>query len=82
MDKDLFLRKITALSDDNLKDLLQLTWEHPSEVKKLAEAEALKRGIDLQTIPNVERTTNTGRFSQEESGINWKLLLAEFLHDL
>lgn len=50
MNKEFYTQKIKQLTDDRLKELLQLRTKENKEIMELAEKEALERGIDPEAI--------------------------------
>jgi len=78
MDREFYFRKIQQLTDDRLKELLQLRTKDNVEIIRLAEAEALKRGIDITTIePRPKNQTNTK--SKKDKEFSWANFLAYFI---
>jgi hypothetical protein len=80
-DKEFYTRKIKQLTDDKLKELLQLRSKENLHIIELAENEAIKRGIDLGAIePKPMRGKETK--TKNEKGINWPGVLADILSGL
>ena len=83
MDKEFYARKIKQLTDDKLKELLQLRNKQNLEIMELAEIEAIERGIDLETIAAKRNQDQGDRTkSKEEDGISWPSVLADILSGL
>jgi hypothetical protein len=83
MDKKLFIQKIEQLSNDKLKELLQLRNKANSEILILAETEAKKRGIDPDAIEASETTSKPLKTKPEkEEDVNWLGVLASLLSEL
>lgn len=78
MDREFYLRKIQQLTDDKLKELLKLRTKDNFEIISLAEAEALKRGIDINTIDLTTESKNTAK-SKEEKEFRWTEFLTYFI---
>jgi hypothetical protein len=81
LDKEFYAQKIKQLTDDRLKELLQLRNKEILDIIGLAEKEAIERGIDLRTIEpktNEEQGTKT----KKEEGISWPSVLADILSGL
>lgn len=80
MNKELFILKISNLSDEKLKELLQFRNQANHEIISLAEIEASKRGIDPTSIlPTVKPVNHHTKQSDDEDRTNWFRILAEFL---
>lgn len=78
MDKGYFEREIKQLTDNKLKELLQLRNKENLEIIKLAEKEAIERGVDLETIRvNIKQTERTT--SENGEGRIWPSILADVL---
>ena len=77
MDKELLDQKIKQLSDDKLKELLQLRTKGNHEIIELAEKEAIKRGISIEEIETKLRN-NIGLKTKEKEGIDWMMALFSF----
>jgi hypothetical protein len=78
MEKQFYILKIQQLGDDNLKELLKLRTKENLEIIALAEKEAIKRGIDLQTIKGERNKINTSSTKPNKTeGINWTEILGE-----
>ena len=83
MDKQFYRQKIRQLSDDRLRELLQLKNNENSEIMIVAENEALKRGIDLATIKIETKVKKEGQKKpKKEKGVNWTGVLADILSGL
>lgn len=83
MDKNFYIQKIERLSDDKLKELLQLRNDGNLEIITLAENEAVKRGIDPRTVDVAERKSKSLEArSKKDEGVNWMSFLADFLSGL
>ena len=83
MDKELFIRKIKQLTDEKLKELIQLKTKGNRDIIELAEKEAIARGIDLETIePRVVEGGGEKTKTKDDKGINWMWHIAQFLDGL
>jgi succinate dehydrogenase flavin-adding protein (antitoxin of CptAB toxin-antitoxin module) len=81
MDKGYFEREIKQLPDDKLKELLQLRNKENLEIMKLAEKEAIERGVDLETIEvKIKQSERTK--SKNSGGRIWPSILADVLFGL
>jgi hypothetical protein len=79
MDKEFYDRKIRQLTDDKLKELLQLRNKENWEIMELAEKEAIERGIDLETIEAKVKQDGGENKIKKEVGISWPSVLADIL---
>jgi hypothetical protein len=79
MDKEFYIGKIQQLTDDKLKELLQLRTKENLQIISLAEIEATRRGIDLKTIQTEPLKSQTGRKSKKDKEFNWTNFLANFI---
>lgn len=78
MDRKFLAEKIRQLSDDKLKELLQLRSKGNHLIIALAEREAHERGISIDEIePRIKH--DNGEKTKPDEGINWMLVLAELL---
>jgi hypothetical protein len=81
MDKGYFEREIKQLTDDKLKELLQLRNKENLEIMKLAEKEAIDRGVALETIEaKIKQSERTK--SKNIEGRIWPSILADVLFGL
>ena len=80
MDKELFRQKIRLLTDDKLKELLQLRTRGNHEIMELAEKEASERGISFDDIDPRIRDDKKEK-TQEEKGADWMFEIALFLSE-
>ena len=80
IDKELFAQKIEQLPDERLKELIQLKTKSNEEIIALAEHEALRRGIDIDSIDigKSEKGREQNKTKKKE-GINWTWVIADFL---
>lgn len=78
MNNEFYFRKIQQLTDDKLKELLQLRTKDNTEIINLAEAEALKRGIDITTIESRPKN-QTRTKSKKDEEFSWTEFLAYFI---
>lgn len=82
MDHEFFVQKIKQLTDEKLKELIQLKTKGNREIIELAEKEAALRGIDLATIePRVVEEREKIK-TKDDKGINWMWHIAEFFDGL
>ncbi len=83
MDIEFYIRKIEQLSDDKLRELLQLRTKENADIMDIAEREAIKRGIDLQSIPgDKNRDQKPGTKEKNNKGVSWTNVLADILSGL
>ena len=83
MDKDLFAGKIKQLTDEKLKELIQLKTKGNRNIIELAEKEAVDRGIDLESIePRNAENRGDEIKTKEDKGINWMWHIAQFFDGL
>jgi hypothetical protein len=81
MDNEYFEQRINQLTDDKLKELLQLRNRENLEIMKLAEKEAIERGVDLTTVEiNIKQSERTK--SKNSEGVIWRSILADILFGL
>lgn len=83
MDKELYARKIKQLTDEKLKELVQLKTKGNHSIIELAEKEAVDRGIDLATIDvRIKETGQEKNRTKEDKGINWMWVITNFFNEL
>ena len=80
MDNELFRQKIRLLTDDKLKELLQLRTRGNHEIMELAEEEATERGISFDNIEPRTVDENKEKTKKDE-GIDWMYQIALFLSE-
>jgi hypothetical protein len=78
MDKEFYVRKIRQLTDDKLKELLELRTKDNLEIINLAEQEALKRGIDITPIESRPNRQNNTK-SKKDKEFSWAKFLLYFI---
>lgn len=83
MDYEFYSRKIKQLTDERLKELIQLKTKWNQEIVALAEKEAVDRGIDLETIAaripdNKQKKDKT----KQDEQVDWMGGIADFLNGL
>jgi hypothetical protein len=78
MDKEYFKRRLNQLTDDKLKELLQLRNKENLEIMKLAEKEAIERGVDVAAI-EVDISKSERTKSKNSEGVIWRSILADIL---
>ena len=81
MDKEYFKRRLNQLTDDKLKELLQLRNKENLEIMKLAEKEAIERGVDVAAI-EVDISKSERTKSKNSEGVIWRSILADILFGL
>ncbi len=83
VDTEFYIRRIEELSDDRLKELLQLNTEENAAIMQVAEREATKRGIDPNSI-RVEKAVHQKLVTKEkkDEGVNWASILADIFSGL
>jgi hypothetical protein len=83
IDTEFYIQKIQQLSDDKLKELLQLRTKENADIMNIAESEAIKRGIDVQSIP-ADKAGHQKLETKEknEKGVSWTTVLADILSGL
>jgi uncharacterized protein YajQ (UPF0234 family) len=77
MKKELYTQKIEQLTDDKLKQLLSLRTAENSEIIDIASKEAIKRGIDPETIEAKSKSPQTN--SKKEKKNIWTYILLGIL---
>lgn len=82
IDTEFYIRKIQQLSDDKLKELLQLRTKENADIMDLAETEAIKRGIDVKGIPADMKAQTLGTKENQDEGVSWTNVLADILSGL
>lgn len=83
MDYEFYSRKIKQLTDERLKELIQLKTKENQEIVALAEKEAIDRGIDLETIDaripdNKQKKDKT----KQDEQVDWMGCIADFLNGI
>lgn len=83
MDYEFYSRKIKQLTDERLKELIQLKTKENQEIIVLAEKEAIDRGIDLETIAaripdNKQKKDKT----KQDEQVDWMGGIADFLNGI
>ncbi|MFN8334469.1 MAG: hypothetical protein U0U09_05025 [Cyclobacteriaceae bacterium] len=80
MDNEFYTRKIKQLTDERLKELIQLKTMENQEIVALAEKEAIDRGIDLETIAARIHENNPSKHkTKQDEQVNWMGVIADFL---
>ncbi len=80
MDAAFFAQKIQQLSNDKLKQLLTFRTKANPEIMELAEKEAIRRGIDPESIPTEEsRDQGELRNVKKDDDSFWKNILIALL---
>lgn len=80
MDNEFYTRKIKQLTDERLKELIQLKTKENQEIVALAENEAIDRGIDLETIAaRIPENNPSKHKTKQDQQVNWMGVIADFL---
>lgn len=82
-DTEFYIRRIELLSDDKLKELLQLNTKENAAIMQVAEQEATKRGIDPNSI-RVDKAIHQKRETKakKDGGVSWANILADIFSEL
>jgi hypothetical protein len=80
-DTEFYIRKIQQLSDDKLKELLQLRTKENADIMDIADREAIKRGIDPHII-SANNTEKEKKETKKDEGVSWTSVLADILSGL
>lgn len=78
MDKEFYFRRIQQLTDDKLRELLQLRKKNNTQIISMAETEALKRGIDIATIESQPKS-QTDTKSNKDKEFSWIEFIGHFI---